>query len=77
MDAMVPRIISTAQIFVLPLQNCLSPFGDIVHIRFEEVAVNHSEQKAGVGIFDGVVINVSAVNKLCSYSTIGNRTIVA
>ena len=51
-------------IILVPLQNCLSPFGDIVHIRFEEFAIYLAKEEFSISIFNRVIVDISAVNKL-------------
>ena len=43
--------------------DCLGPCGDVVSVALERLAVGHAEQQAGLGVVNGVVIDIQTVSQ--------------
>ena len=48
------------------MENRQSPFGYVVDILLKQLAICHTEQKAGFGVIYRIVVNIDAVGQGCT-----------
>ena len=57
--------------------NSLRPKGDVTHVALEELAVGHAEEQAGLGVVNGVVVDIDPVSEQCYTLAVEYRLLVA